>query len=98
MTGHFLEKFRRKRKRLKTKPEGSGDGVGTVDPAVQVEHLVRYVLFKTMCKQTIHCPNKASSFEDNTVSETFKHTKDVQIYLSYLGFLTSVLLGLMIYV
>ena len=30
------------------KPEGSGDGVGAVYPAVQIEHLVGYILCKPL--------------------------------------------------
>ena len=58
----FLFPLPKKREKFTTKsifyrPEGSGDGVGAVYPAVQIEHLVGYVLckqlkiIKVLCKQ-----------------------------------------------
>ena len=84
------------------KPEGSGDGVGAVDPAVQIEHLVGYVLSK-QCSQFTNkqCPNKRLNYlnrwvfpvqknpHDSKIKLTlrlFSHTEVVQFYLSYFGF------------
>ena len=92
------------------KPEGSGDGVGAVDPAVQIEHLVGYVLSK-QCSQFTNkqCPNKhlnylnrwvfpvqkkSSRFKDKTDSETFFAHRSCTILSLIFWILTSVSLGL----